>query len=112
MTSTTRRRTRPRDVSEQAVLWAFGLLIGALFALVGFLGRIFWTKLAAVDTGALAQFVAKDAEREKAWWEWRASLDADRKARHDELARRLDSHASDIKDHGNRLTRLERNGYK
>lgn len=91
--------------------WIFGILIAALFGLIGLVFRIFWAKLSAIDTGALAQFVAKDVERERAWWEWRGALDADRRSRHDELARRLDAHAADIKDLTHRVTRIERNGH-
>ena len=90
-------------MSEQAVLWLFGVLLTALFALVGFLAKIFWAKLSALDSGALAAFIAKDAEREKAWWEWRSSLET----RND---RRLDAHAGELKSHENRITRIERNG--
>ncbi len=94
-----------------AVLWIFGILIGALFALVGIVYRDLIHRLNKIDSGALAQFVAKDAEREKAWWEWRASLDGDRRSRHEEHGKRLDSHAADIRTHEIRITRLERNGH-
>ena len=83
-------------MSEQAILWAFGLLIGALFAVVGFLTRIFWAKLAAIDSGALAAFLARDTEREKQWMYWR-----------DDVNKRLDAHAQ----FGDRITMLERNGH-
>ena len=33
------------------------------------------------------RFVAKDAERERAWWEWRKDVD-----------KRLDAHAQEIRD--------------
>jgi hypothetical protein len=89
----------------------FGVLFVALFGLIGAIWRIVWTRLQKIDSGALAQFTAKDAERERAWWEWRKQLDDDRKARHDDLTRRLDSHAHDIKDHERRITRIERNGH-
>ena len=97
-------------MSENVVLWLFGILIGALFALIAFLGRIFWTKLSALDSGALAQFIAKDGEREKSWWQWRDDLMADHTRRRTEIDKRLDAHAGEIKNHENRITRLERNG--
>jgi hypothetical protein len=42
------------------------------------------------------RFVAKDAERERAWWEWRNGVD-----------KRLDAHAGEIRDHGDRIARME-----
>lgn len=97
-------------MSEQAVLWAFGILIAINGALVGIIWRSLNKRLDDIDTGALASFVAKDSEREKAWWEWRAALDSDRRSRHDELTKRLDAHAADLRGLERRLTRLERNG--
>lgn len=43
------------------------------------------------------RFIAKDIERERAWWEWRK-----------DVTKRLDVHAENIRDHGTRLTMLER----
>lgn len=87
-------------MSEQAILWLFGTLIGALFGLVAFLGRIFWAKLNEIDSGALATFLAKDGEREKGWWSWRSEVD-----------KRLDAHAEASHTNSDRITRLERNGH-
>ncbi len=86
-------------MSEQAVLWLFGVLLAMLGALVVALARIFWNKLSSIDSGALASFVARDAEREKQWMIWRETVN-----------HRLDSKRADIKDHEHRITRLERNG--
>jgi hypothetical protein len=87
-------------VSEDAILWLFGVLIAALFGIVGFLGRIFWAKLVAVDSGALAAFLARDSEREKQWMFWRIEVD-----------KRLDAHAELSRSNADRLTRIERNGH-
>lgn len=86
-------------MSEQAVLWLFGVLITALFGLVATLAKVVWSKLAELDSGALAAFVARDGEREKQWMFWREAAD-----------KRFDTHAAEIKNHENRITRLERNG--
>lgn len=93
-------------MSEQAVLWLFGVLLTALFALVGFLAKIFWAKLSALDSGALAAFIAKDAEREKAWWEWRKADGDEKRQSRAEVKERLDSHAADIKDMQRKIARL------
>lgn len=98
-------------MSEQAVLWLLGTLIAALYGLLGLIWRVVWARLNAIDSNALSQFVARDNEREKAWWEWRRGLDEDRRFRHDELTKRLDAHAEEIRDHSSRITRLERNGH-
>lgn len=86
-------------MSEQAVLWLFGILIGALFALVGLLWKIVWDKLSAIDSGALASFQAMDREREKQWMLWREVVDE-----------RLKAKRLKLEDHEHRVTRLERNG--
>lgn len=86
-------------MSEQAVLWAFGIFIAALFALVGV---IYWnlvSRLNKLDSGVLQQFLSKDAEREKAWWEWRVTLD-----------RRLNAHAEEIRELRERMARAQING--
>ena len=93
-------------MSEQAVLWLFGLLIGALFGLVAFLAKIFWAKLNALDSGALAAFIAKDIEREKAWWEWRRSESDEKIRSRAEVKERLDAHAAEIKDMQRKIARL------
>ena len=79
----------------------FGILIAALFGLVAVVWRIVWSRLQKIDSGALAAFQAKDTEREKAWWEWRATLD-----------KRMDAHSQDLKLIERRITRLERNGHE
>lgn len=91
-------------MSEQAVLTVIGLLIGALFGVVGFIIRAMWAKLIALEEaeqdGELGAFVARFDATERSWESWREGID-----------RRLDSHSDDIKRNGNRLTRLERNGH-
>lgn len=86
-------------MSEQAVLWIFGILIGALFALVGAIAKAMWAKIAAIDSGDLAAFRAMDTERQKQMEYWRAVVD-----------KRLDEKKASLKDHEHRLTRIERNG--
>jgi len=75
-------------------------MIGALFGLIGFLAKIFWAKLAAIDSGALASFLARDQEREKQWMFWRI-----------EVEKRLDAHGESSRRNSERITRLERNGH-
>jgi hypothetical protein len=102
-------------MSEPTIVWMFGTLIAALFGLIAFLGRMFWAKLEALEEGQRDSLVTAHIARfnatEQAWDLWRASLEADRKSRHDEHGRRLDSHAAELKSHENRITRLERNGH-
>lgn len=87
-------------MSEQAVLWIFGFLITIILGLIAFLGRMFWTKLQSIDSGALATFLGRDTEREKQWMFWRESVD-----------KRLDFHANENRDQEKRITKLERNGH-
>jgi hypothetical protein len=91
--------------------WIFGILILALFGLVGLVFRIVWNKIAALDTGALAQFIAKDTEREKSWWEWRKAENEEKGRSRSEVKERLDAHADAIKGHDKRITMIERNGH-
>lgn len=89
----------------------FGVLFAALFGLLGVLWKVVWGKLQKIDSSALAQFEAKDTEREKAWWEWRRGLEDDRRSRHEEYNKRLDAHSAKLESHETRITKLERNGH-
>ena len=93
-------------MSEQAVLWLFGVLLTALYGLIGFLAKIVWSKLNKIDSGALASFIAKDMEREKAWWEWRKSENDEKRQSRSEVKERLDAHAAEIKDMQRKIARL------
>lgn len=87
-------------MSEQAVLWLFGVLLATLGALVLALARIFWTKLAKIDSGDLAAFEAKDTQREKDWLSWREIVNT-----------RLGRHADKLEQmatHELRIARLEK----
>ena len=93
-------------MSEQAVLWLFGVLLTALYGLIGFLAKIVWSKLNKIDSGALAAFIAKDIEREKAWWEWRKAENDEKARARAEVKERLDAHAKAIKDIEYKVARL------
>ena len=93
-------------MSQEAVLWLLGGLLAALYGLIGFLAKIFWAKLNALDSGALASFIAKDAEREKAWWEWRKADGDEKRQSRTEVKERLDAHARSIKDIEHKVARL------
>ena len=99
------------DVSEPVILWIFGILIGALFALIGFLAKIFWGKLNELDSGALAAFIARFDATERSWDNWRTTFVVDTAHRRDAIDKRLDAHAIELKDHEKRVTRIERNGH-
>ena len=88
-------------MSEQSVLTIIGLLITVLLTAGGFVFRVIWAKLVALEkkTGDLPAFIARFDATERSWESWREGIDE-----------RLNSHGDDIKRNGNRLTRLERNG--
>jgi len=98
-------------VSEPVILWIFGVLIGSLFALIGFLAKIFWAKLNELDSGALAAFIARFDATERSWDIWRTTFVVDTAYRRDAIDKRLDAHAALIHNHGDRVTRIERNGH-
>ena len=105
-------------MSEPAALWIFGILIGALFALIGFLAKIFWAKLNELDSGALAAFVARFDATERSWENWRVTYTGDTEKRRAEIDKRLDAHADHFRGvetrmqaMENRVTRIDRNGH-
>ena len=98
-------------MSQEAVLWLLGGLLAALYGLIGFLAKIFWAKLNELDSGALAAFVARFDATERSWDIWRTTFVVDTAYRRDAIDKRLDAHAALIHNHGDRVTRIERNGH-
>lgn len=102
-------------MSEQAVLWLLAVLVASIGGLLGLFARIVMARLTALEreqqSSHVSALVARFDATERSWDAWRAGLESDRKTLHSSHERRLDSHAQDLKDHGNRITRLERNGH-
>ena len=92
-------------MSEQAVLWAFGILIAINGALIAVIWRSLNKRLDDIDTGALAAFIARFNATEAAWDLWRKEFTAENTKRHD-------AHGSEIRNNDRRITRLERNGHE
>ena len=79
-------------MSEMTALW---VVLGFLATVLGFFARYFIRKIDDLSQGRseteLASMKAMDGEREKAWWEWRHSLER----RFERIERRLFNGSSD-----------------
>lgn len=92
-------------MTTEVALWAFGILLAALGALIAVVWKSVNKRLDEIDTGALAAFIARFNATEAAWDLWRRDFVSENTKRHD-------AHGAEIRMQDRRITRLERNGHE